>query len=905
MEHVALPVTGLEAHTEYLVCLVAGNETQTVGAPVSFVTAPVEAPEHDEVEVAGITATSAELKGVLDPKATSKGETGSYAFRYSSSGSECEVPGATQTAGEGEMTGEPKQAVSVVAGLQPDTLYTFCLVATQPGEEAKGPPVTFTTPKLAPAISGERVTSVGSNEAAVEAQIVPGAPPTKYHVEYGTSTAYGTSTTAVSLGTGGSAVRVIVRLAPLLSHTEYHFRFVAENEAGERDGADQTFTTANSVSGSTSGLPDNRVYELVSSATENITVDDNQGGIGLEVNGDAECYTAKDHAAADGDALAYQAEPPPTREGTGLLGEGKCNQWIAVRGATGWTATDVTPSDGGETEAEKSLFSSLYDAVGGPLTWSNPLPGGRPEPTSEAVVGGPASKAGAYSPDFSHAISSDGSRIYWTSVEVGSEEIYIPKKLYLEENATQPQSPIGPGGECTVSADACTIQVDAGEAKCVTEGKCTSGGGLFWTATADGSKVFFTDPNKLTAKSTAEPKEPDLYEYEVATGRLTDLTVAATGHADVGAVIGASENGEYIYFQAGGVLASNTTANGETASTERNIYGEGQNIYVLHDGVTRFISLNRGDQVEAFGSPRWDYSNEYMTDVSRGPNYRTAQVSADGRTMMFESTRRLTNYDGLPQNDGQGAVELYIYDASTGQISCASCDPAGAAQGSADGGDGGLLPVAVNSSGSGSPSYGALRSMSASGARVFFDTSNSLVPQDTNGLRDVYEWERPAVVGEANNSCSASSGSYSEVNTGCVFLLSGGQGTDASYFADADAEGNNVFFTSREKLTPLAGDENVAMYDARVGGGFLELSTACTGTGCQGVPPAPPIFATPSSVTYNGVGNFEPQPAVVAKPVVKPARCKKGTVRRAGRCVKAKGAGKRKRPGKDAKRRKK
>ena len=30
----------------------------------------------------------------------------------------------------------------------------------------------------------------------------------------------------------------------------------------------------------------------------------------------------------------------------------------------------------------------------------------------------------------------------------------------------------------------------------------------------------------------------------------------------------------------------------------------------------------------------------------------------------------------------------------------------------------------------------------------------------------------------------------------------------------------------------------------------------CTGTGCQGIPGAPPIFATPSSVTFEGVGNF-------------------------------------------------
>jgi hypothetical protein len=965
MEPVGEPVTGLESDTKYLVCLAASNGVEAVGAPVSFITAP----ETPEDAVSEVTGTSAKFSGVLEPKATSKGEPGSYAFRYSSSGSGC---GATYTAGGGEMTGDPGQAVSVVAGLQPDTTYTFCLVAMQPGEEAIGAPVTFKTLDLAPAISAEGTGSVGSNEATVGASIVPGAPTTRYHVEYGTSTSYGTSTTAVSLGTGASAVSVQVRLGGLLSGTKYHFRFVAENEPeGEpvktEVGADETFVTTASASGSTSVLPDNRVYELVSSATENVTVNVVAGlhGVFEELEGDAGCYIAQNRAAADGDAVAYAAEPA-TEGGNGSFSDGLCNQWVATRGPTAWTASDVTPP-GTDESAEYSFFSSdlsvaifnadfqasiavspappppppscqyfptmysrsgdgayhavvvaspvtpgkcgipkladssaddthlvfsdgaaltvgaepspaeydesgnLYDLVDGSLHQVNVLPDGRPETASHAWLGGPPLEVdgGAASPDFSNAISSDGSRIYWTSVEVEGNK-YIPKALYLRENDTQPQSP---GGECTVSGDACTVQVDAGEAKCVAEAKCTSGGGLFWTATADGSKVFFTDANRLTASSTAEPGEPDLYEYEVATGLLTDLTVAGAGHANVQSVIGASENGEYVYFAAEGVLASNTTADGETAQ-------EGKvNVYVLHGGVTTFISSDSGginEGIEKFGSNF--SSDEEVSDLSRGPNERTAEVTPDGQEMVFESFKSLTGYDN------KKGVVVYIYDASTGRISCVSCDPAGAPQFSAPSGS--LLPV-TDGSGDRLPAF-MMRWMSASGSRVFFDTAQSLVPEDTNGLMDVYEWERAASGSEANNSCSTSSESYSEVNGGCVFLLSGGQSSDTSYFADADAEGNNVFFTSRGQLTPRAGDENMAMYDARVDGGFPELSTECTGTGCQGVPPAPPIFATPSSATFNGVGNFPPEtpPKKVAK---KAAKCKKGLVKnKKGQCIKKK-----------------
>jgi hypothetical protein len=899
MEQVAQAVTGLEAHTKYLVCLVASNGTEAVGgAPVSFVTAPVEAPEQEEA--VNITGSSAELKGLLNPKAKSEGETGGYAFRYSFSGSECEVGGATSTAGGGEMTGAPEQAVSTVVGLQPETTYTFCLVATQPGEEAKGSPVTFTTPALAPAISGESTaegeSSVGSNEATVEAHIVPGAPPAKYYVEYGTSTAYGSSTTAVGLGTGTSPVRVEVRIGGLQPKTEYHYRFAAENEAGIKEvGEDKTFTTPASAIGSITLLPDNRAYELVSSPTENITVENAADGLGLEVVGDTSCYTGKEHAAAGGDAIAYQAEPS-IEGGNGQFGDGLCNQWIAVRGPSGWKATDVQPAD--EPNAD---FSSLYEAVGGSLAFTNPLPEGRPESAYAAWLGGPPSEVdqGAKSPDFTNAISSDGSRVFWTSAEVSGGK-YIPRKLYVEENATQPPSPLGPGGECTVAGDACPVEVDAGEAKCVADKKCEGGGGLYWTATVSGSKVFFTDAKRLTANSTAEPEEPDLYEYEVATGRITDLTVSGAGPANVSGVIGVGgENGEYIYFGAKGVLASNESVNGETARQIPRLSGytldKEANLYVLHNGVTTFLTVYRG---ERFGN---NIFNEEMSDLSRGPNFRTASVSSDGRTMMFESDQQL-----LPNYEGSG-VELYVYDASTERIVCASCDPTGAPQHSS--GEG-LLPASGGAGGEigrkiGWPSYGALRSMSASGARIFFDSEAALVPQDTNGLRDVYEWERPASGSEPNNTCSKSSASYSEINGGCVYLLSGGQTRDASYFVDADVEGNNVFFDSRGRLVPQAEDENIALYDARVGGGFLELKTSCTGTGCQGVPPAPPIFATPASVTYEGVGNFEPQPPTVEKVVVKSTKCKKGEVRKSGRCVKAKGSGRSKRSHKRAKRRKK
>jgi hypothetical protein len=963
MEHVpSQPVSGLEPHTKYMVCLAVSNGVEAVGAPVSFVTGPVQAPEGDAVSE--VTGASAKLSGVLDSQ--SEGEVGSYAFRYSPSGSECEQAEATSTAGEGELTGKQGQAVSGEAtGLLPDTTYTFCLVAIQnparEGEEvAKGQPVTFTTAGVAPTIGVGEAVSVGSNEVTVGAPIDPGGLHAGYYVEYGTSAAYGARTPEIHLGAGISVVTVRVRLGGLQSSTEYHFRFVVKNGAGVAEGTDETFTTTLSASGLTSALPDNRAYELVSSPTANITVDSVAGDghatgekEGSGEPGGEEYSIQPDRASVDGEALAYTGFPG-SENGNASYTDHQSNEWLATRSSAGWSTGDITapgtsiddeysfftedlsadiffigsnepvvaspegppncggiysrstdggyhslvPTSGGcgrPAEADGSadgthlLFKdeaaltagatagpfysgsdNLYDSVGGSLYQVNILPDGQPEPSPRASLG-----VGA-----ENDVSADGSRVFWESGATGG--------LYVRENDTQPQSP---SGEC-VSGDACTVQVDAGEAACVAKGQCNGGGGQFWNATADGSKVFFTDTNPLTADSTAAAGEPDLYEYEVATGVLTDLTVAGSGHANVQGVIGASEDGEYVYFAANGVLASNANANGETAQKDSE---EGRTLlYERHNGVTTFVAGTSLFELQYM-------AGLHPTDWDSSPDNRVANVSKNGATLVFLSQQRLTSYNN------EGIIEAYLYQASTGRVSCATCSPIGAAPVSFYGHEAEPTPLPVLGGG-GEYTHGykfGPRVVSASGARVFFDSRQPLVPQATNGLMNVYEWERPASASEANNSCSVSSQSYSAVNAGCVYLLSGGQSTDDSFLAETDAEGNNVFFTSRGQFTSQAVDENVAMYDARVGGGFTELSTECSGTGCQGVPPAPPIFATPSSVTYDGVGNFEPQPPVVEKPVVAPVKCAKGKVRKAARCVKKKGLGKAKRPVKRAKRRKK
>ena len=74
-----------------------------------------------------------------------------------------------------------------------------------------------------------------------------------------------------------------------------------------------------------------------------------------------------------------------------------------------------------------------------------------------------------------------------------------------------------------------------------------------------------------------------LYEYNVEHNELRDLTEGAEVQ---GAVLGASEDGSYIYYVANGVLAESTpNTSGEVAAANAD------NLYVRHNGATTFIAV--------------------------------------------------------------------------------------------------------------------------------------------------------------------------------------------------------------------------------------------------------------------------------------------------------------------------
>ena len=450
--------------------------------------------------------------------------------------------------------------------------------------------------------------------------------------------------------------------------------------------------------------------------------------------------------------------------------------------------------------------NNLYVSTDGRLSLVNVLPDGKTE--ANATFGAPGDKKNP--PDFSHVISADGSRVFWTDLNT--------EVVYLRENPTRPESPLGPHGECAVSTDACTVAVSSGTAQ-------------FRTASADGQYAFYIEGEKLWRFNVEG--EPG-HEREELAGE----------GAGVQGVLGASEDGSYVYFVAKGVLDDgNENSDGAVAQS-----GE-DNLYVVRpSGAPSFIAtLSPEDDSKAIIPA----SGEAFGDWQPGLGHRTAEVTPNGGNAVFESNNQTVNGHS-PEVNGKKLEEVYDYEAKSERLVCVSCerrDEAPLTNSESEAGLGAFLP----------PSWSFTylpQWISEDGDQVFFDSAEPLVAQDTNEKQDVYEWER-----EGSGSCPAGT------PEGCVYLLSNGVNDSASWFVGASANGSDAFVITRAQLTPEDGNEAYHLFDARVDGVQSVAPPACAGTGCQGVPAAPPVFATPASVTFEGVGDFPPQSPtkVVAK----------------------------------------
>jgi hypothetical protein len=436
------------------------------------------------------------------------------------------------------------------------------------------------------------------------------------------------------------------------------------------------------------------------------------------------------------------------------------------------------------------------------------LPDG--EPTDGEISNAATSIPHQKSPTYTHAIAPNGSRI----------EFSAKGNLYSRVNPGAAQSGFDEAKKCDEPSKACTVQLD------VSETAEPGGGAVFQGSSGEGGEVvFFSDENRLTSDSTAATGEPDLYEYDFSKPlgeRLIDLTVDSNAgeHADVLGFVGNNDSGspgDFTYFVANGVLSSNKNSAGASATSGV------PNLYLAHEGTTTFIATLSA----AEDSCDWEI------------HCMTARVSSNGRYIGFDSLEQLTGFDNLDALTSQPDQEIFLYDANAGDLSCASCGTTGTAPAS---------PASIrlpegNFNKPANPLH-LQRNVSNSG-QVFFDTRTQLIGAARNGVSNVYEYEG-----------------------GELHLLSSGTAEAPSYFYEASADGGDVYLITAQGLTDGSNSVELAVFDAKVGGGFPAASHSkaaepCEGESCSGpqsIALRPPAI---SSRSISGQGNLEP---VVSKP---------------------------------------
>ena len=100
---------------------------------------------------------------------------------------------------------------------------------------------------LPPYVSTMAASAVSVTAATINGSVNPNNQATNYYFEWGTTVAYGNTTSTTSAGSGNTAVAVSANLTGLISGTTYHFRVVAINPDGTSNGNDLSFTAGGAV----------------------------------------------------------------------------------------------------------------------------------------------------------------------------------------------------------------------------------------------------------------------------------------------------------------------------------------------------------------------------------------------------------------------------------------------------------------------------------------------------------------------------------------------------------------------------------------------------------------------------------------------------------------------------------
>ncbi len=558
--------------------------------------------------------------------------------------------------------------------------------------------------------------------------------------------------------------------------------------------------------------------------------------------------------------------------------------------------SELWPSDGTLLTGDASNLASLYEYVGRDNE-SPELVGVDNEGHQISVCGTFAGGASGESitgmPGNHHnALSASGETVFFTAVgagypECGSgpgrpgvDELFARLRGAETVSISEPQaiSPVVPQRGCETGE----CQANTSKANELTDWRDAN----FEGASADGTKAFFTSTQQLLDGAGEDPEQGDsavetdtrtrgcrrttgrngcnLYEYDFevnpASGLPVGLVLVSGGGSDprVQGVAAVSEDGSHVYFVAKGVLTATANQYGDSAvEGDDNLY-----VYNTLTRATAFVGA-----LEEADAGQW---------LSEGGGFGGGEepmnVTDDGRFLVFTSVAHLT------PGDTGSTTQVFRYDALTGELARVSVGEEGYNNnGNSHQGEASVVHA-------GDPRFEEMASdahpaVSDNGEIVVFSSTVALTPEAVNNK---------CVVGVNDGKCEGFAFNEYEYEDGHVYLITGDKASGGE--ASVSPSGRDVFFTTSQSLVPQDRDTLEDIYDARIDGGFPATgASGCKGEGCQGPSGPAPAFGQPGSASFGGAANpTSPSiPAVVkSKPKARAKACKRGYVKKRGRCVK-------------------
>ena len=841
---------GLEAGTSYDVQVVATKGFGSGGATTSTFSFTTEAAKPEVgIPSATTAATETGARAALWGSVNPNSQTTTYRFEYGATAAYgTNVPAPDQSIGSGATTVPVAQ---YLAGLQSGTTYHFRIVAKNPTGSAASPDRTFTTPPAG---------SPGDcpNEAIREEQNSTFLPDCRGFEmvspvdKQGSGFLSSGASPQVSFGAGPNGDKVLYPLQGGFSDSTAGGYLREQANRTPQGWLSEQISGASLIpppylDGFSFGLPSRTLYvapdlrcaivESSNPLTEDTPhIDVEEGATNLyRRNADGSFDLISDIVPTNPRVSAFSSGGLFDR----VEASENCSQ-IHFR-----SRYEFIP--GANVLGTGTQLGGLYEWDGGTIRDAALLPDG-----SIGVLAVPGGEAQGSATDRWNATAPDGTFFFTATSTEGADK--ASPAIFMRE-----------GGGTRI------VDISKSQTSAPTKGARYEGASL------DGGVVLFRANYGIAATGSAGPRNEacgplsgetvqtntpplevkpcDLYAYDVASGDLTDLSADSNAVDPIGAAIqgavGMSDDGSYVYFAALGQLVP-----GKGRTYAQNVAGEGSaNVYLTHDGQISYVmnltvgSASSGDLFGGF---------EGNGVVMHWSNKYAAQVSADGHDLVFEASGNVAGYES------GGGRAVYRSSVDTGGISCVSCPLDGSHTLTKPSGQTTdarfdspkLLPPLYGASAEFGTASTNRSAMSADGDRIFFTSSDALLPGAQANKRNVYEWENGRLYFLANAERGGT----------------GGIGPEVGRFVGTSTSGDDVFLASSERLALQDRDGVSDIYDIRVGGGFAvqpELPTCQVDesvalvpnqTYCQGATAPRPPSASPASSSFRGTGN-PPVPA--------------------------------------------